>query len=117
MCTTCGETPEAHSYYYAHHDMQLTIQIRHLPADKHLDGENEGKLWMWSFCGKCKPSNGSLKCTKRVLVSTAARSLSFGKFLELGFSNHSSCDITSSCGHLFYKDYIHFFGYMLYQFL
>ncbi|KAL7616179.1 hypothetical protein Lser_V15G00486 [Lactuca serriola] len=110
MCTTCGETPEAHSYYYAHHDMQLTIQIRHLPADKHLDGENEGKLWMWSFCGKCKPSNGSLKCTKRVLVSTAARSLSFGKFLELGFSNHSSCDITSSCGHLFYKDYIHFFG-------
>ncbi|KAI3736800.1 hypothetical protein L2E82_26787 [Cichorium intybus] len=109
-CTTCGEPPEAHSYYYAHQNMQLTIEVRHLPTDKHLSGENEGKVWMWSCCGKCNPFNGSLKCTKRVLVSTSACSLSFGKFLELGFSNHSSCDIKSSCGHLFYKDYFHFFG-------
>ncbi|KAI3513447.1 hypothetical protein L1887_20781 [Cichorium endivia] len=97
-CTTCGEPPEAHSYYYAHQNMQLTIEVRHLPTDKHLSGENEGKLWMWSCCGKCNPFNGSLKCTKRVLVSTSACSLSFGKFLELGFSNHSSCDIKCSCG-------------------
>lgn len=111
MCTTCGEQPEAHSYYYAHHNMQLTIQLRRLTANNQLGGENEGKMWMWSCCGKCKPEKGSsLKCTKRVLVSTFARSLSFGKFLELGFSNHSSCDIQSSCGHLFYKDYFHFFG-------
>ncbi|KAI3685241.1 hypothetical protein L6452_34479 [Arctium lappa] len=109
LCRTCDEPPEAHSYYYAHHDMQLTIQVRRLPMDKHLPGENEGKLWMWSSCGKCKPCNGSLKSTKRVLVSTAARSLSFGKFLELGFSNHS-CDIPSSCGHFFHRDYFHFFG-------
>ncbi|KAI3736748.1 hypothetical protein L2E82_26733 [Cichorium intybus] len=92
--------------------MQLTIEVRHLPTDKHLSGENEGKLWMWSCCGKCNPFNGSLKCTKRVLVSTSACSLSFGKFLELGFSNHSSCDIKSSCGHLFYKDYFHFFRHI-----
>ncbi|XP_071711839.1 putative 1-phosphatidylinositol-3-phosphate 5-kinase FAB1D [Rutidosis leptorrhynchoides] len=110
-CGTCNELPEAHLHYYAHHNKQLTIQVKRLPSDKHLSGQNEGKLWMWSCCGQCKVSNGSLKSTKRVLVSVAARGLSFGKFLELGFSNHSSWDeVPSSCGHSFYKDYLHFFG-------
>ncbi|KAD4586336.1 hypothetical protein E3N88_23937 [Mikania micrantha] len=109
-CATCNELPEAHLHYYAHHDKQLTIQVKRLPLDKHLAGESEGKLWMWSCCGQCKPFNGSLKSTKRVLVSIAARGLSFGKFLELGFSNHSSWEIPSTCGHSYYKDYLHFFG-------
>ncbi|KAK9069464.1 hypothetical protein SSX86_011368 [Deinandra increscens subsp. villosa] len=109
-CGTCNELPEAHLHYYAHHDKQLTIQVKRLPSDKHLAGEDEGKLWMWSCCGQCKPFNGSLKSTKRVLVSIAARGLSFGKFLELGFSNHSSWEIPSTCGHSYYKDYLHFFG-------
>ncbi|KAI3784276.1 hypothetical protein L1987_43372 [Smallanthus sonchifolius] len=109
-CGTCNELPEAHLHYYAHHDKQLTIQVKRLPSDKHLAGEIEGKLWMWSCCGQCKPFNGSLKSTKRVLVSIAARGLSFGKFLELGFSNHSSWEIPSTCGHSYYKDYLHFFG-------
>ncbi|KAI3767584.1 hypothetical protein L2E82_17821 [Cichorium intybus] len=110
LCGTCNELPEAHLSYYAHHNKQLTIQVKRLPSDKHLPGENEGKLWMWSCCGQCKPANGSLKSTKRVLVSIAARGLSFGKFLELGFSNHSSWEIPSTCGHSFYGDYFHFFG-------
>lgn len=109
-CGTCNELPEAHLHYYAHHNKQLTIQVKRLPVDKHLPGENEGKLWMWSCCGQCKPCNGSLKSTKRVLVSVSARGLSFGKFLELGFSNNSSWEIPSSCGHSFYRDYLHFFG-------
>lgn len=111
LCGTCNELPEAHLSYYAHHNKQLTIQVKRLPADKHLPGESEGKLWMWSCCGQCKPTaNGSLRSTKRVLVSLAARGLSFGKFLELGFSNHSSWEIPSSCGHSFYAHYFHFFG-------
>ncbi|KAG8378364.1 hypothetical protein BUALT_Bualt08G0129800 [Buddleja alternifolia] len=106
-CKTCGEPPEAHFLFYAHHNKQLTIQVRHLPARKSLPGETEGKLWMWSRCGRCK---GSSKSTKRVLISTAARGLSFGKFLELSFSNHSSFNSLSSCGHSFHKDFLYFFG-------
>ncbi|CAA0827851.1 Putative 1-phosphatidylinositol-3-phosphate 5-kinase FAB1D [Striga hermonthica] len=109
-CKTCGEPPEAHFFYYAHHNKQLTIQVRHLPAKKSLPGENEGKLWMWSRCGRCKIHNGSSKSTKRVLISSAARGLSFGKFLELSFSNHSSFNSLSNCGHSFHKDFLYFFG-------
>ncbi|KAL8459581.1 hypothetical protein ACS0TY_036908 [Phlomoides rotata] len=108
LCKACGETPEVHYFYYAHQDKQLTVQVRHLPARKSLPGETEGKLWMWGRCGQCK--DGSSKSTKRVLISTAARGLSFGKFLELGFSNHSSFNSPSSCGHSFHKDFLYFFG-------
>ncbi|PIN19022.1 1-phosphatidylinositol-3-phosphate 5-kinase [Handroanthus impetiginosus] len=109
-CKTCGEPPKAHFFYYAHHNKQLSIQVRHLPARKSLPGETEGKLWMWSRCGRCKLQDGSSRSTKRVLISTAARGLSFGKFLELSFSNHSSFSSPSSCGHSFHKDFIYFFG-------
>ncbi|XP_073135555.1 putative 1-phosphatidylinositol-3-phosphate 5-kinase FAB1D [Henckelia pumila] len=110
QCKTCGEFPEAHFYYYAHHNKQLTIQVRRLPAERNLPGETEGKLWMWSRCGQCKLHDGSSKSTKRVLISSDARGLSFGKFLELSFSNQSSFCSLSSCGHSFDKDFIYFFG-------
>ncbi|XWS24864.1 hypothetical protein CRYUN_Cryun27aG0021600 [Craigia yunnanensis] len=108
QCAKCGELPEAHFYYYAYHNKQLTIQVKRLP--KHIRGEAEGKLWMWSRCGKCKTGNGISKCTKRVLISTAARGLSFGKFLELSFSEHSSSSGLSSCGHYLHRDFLYFFG-------
>ncbi|XVF63238.1 hypothetical protein PTKIN_Ptkin09bG0071600 [Pterospermum kingtungense] len=108
QCAICGELPEAHFYYYAHHNKQLTIQVKRLP--KHLPGEAEGKLWMWSRCGKCKIGNGASKCTKRVLISSAARCLSFGKFLELSFSDHSLSSGLSSCGHSLHRDFLYFFG-------
>ncbi|XP_057793489.1 putative 1-phosphatidylinositol-3-phosphate 5-kinase FAB1D isoform X2 [Salvia miltiorrhiza] len=110
QCKVCGEPPEAHFFYYAHHNKQLTIQVRRLPARKCLPGETEGKLWMWSRCGRCKLHDGSPKSTKRVLISTAARGLSFGKFLELSFSNHSSFSSPSCCGHSYHKDFLYFFG-------
>ncbi|XP_031247184.1 putative 1-phosphatidylinositol-3-phosphate 5-kinase FAB1D [Pistacia vera] len=110
QCITCGELPEAHFYYYAHHKKQLTIQVKRLPDRKRLPGEVEGKIWMWSRCGKCKTKNGVSKSTKRVLISTAACSLSFGKFLELCFSHHSSSDRASSCGHSLSRDFLYFFG-------
>ncbi|KAL2231930.1 UNVERIFIED_CONTAM: putative 1-phosphatidylinositol-3-phosphate 5-kinase FAB1D [Sesamum indicum] len=111
QCKTCSEPPEAHFFYYAHHNKQLTIQVRRLPASKSLPGETEGKLWMWSRCGRCKLYDGSSKSTKRILISSAARGFSFGKFLELSFSNHSSFSSPSSCGHSFHKDFLYFFGY------
>lgn len=110
QCPTCGELPEAHFYYYAHCNKQITIQVKQLPTKSCLPGEAEGKLWMWSRCGKCKPENGITQCTKRVLISTAARGLSFGKFLELSFSQLSSPSRVSSCGHFFHRDFLYFFG-------
>ncbi|XP_010530436.1 PREDICTED: putative 1-phosphatidylinositol-3-phosphate 5-kinase FAB1D [Tarenaya hassleriana] len=110
QCNTCEELPEAHVYYYAHHSKQLTIQIKRLPSERSLPGEAKGQLWMWSRCCKCKTKDGIPNSTKRVLISTAARSLSFGKFLELSFSEQSLLSRTSSCGHSFERDFLHFFG-------
>ncbi|GLU06835.1 hypothetical protein SLE2022_238250 [Rubroshorea leprosula] len=110
QCGTCGELPDAHFYYYAHHNKQLTIQVKWLPNEKQLPGEADGKLWMWSCCGKCKTGNGISKSTKRVLISTATRGLSFGKFLELGFSDHSLSGRLASCGHSVLRDFLYFFG-------
>lgn len=110
QCRTCGETPEAHLYYYAHQNKQLTIQIKRISVPKCLPGEAKGKIWMWSRCGKCKTKNGTRKSTKRVLISTAARSLSFGKFLELSFTQQTFLNRLCSCGHSLDKDFLHFFG-------
>lgn len=110
QCTTCGELPEAHFYYYAHHHKQLTIQVKRLPEGKHLPGEAEGKLWMWSRCTKSAPGTGIPKSTKRVLISTAARNLSFGKFLELNFSHSSAFSGLSICGNS-PGNFLYFFGY------
>uniref|UniRef100_A0A1J3GUN0 1-phosphatidylinositol-3-phosphate 5-kinase n=1 Tax=Noccaea caerulescens TaxID=107243 RepID=A0A1J3GUN0_NOCCA len=109
-CQTCEEFPEAHFYYYAHHNKQLTIQIKRLPLTKCLPGEAKGKIWMWSRCGKCKKKSGNRRSTKRVLISTAARSLSFGKFLELSFTQQTFLNRLCSCGHSFDRDFLHFFG-------
>ncbi|PHU19672.1 putative 1-phosphatidylinositol-3-phosphate 5-kinase FAB1D [Capsicum chinense] len=109
-CKTCGESPEAHIFHYTHHNKLLTIQVRCLPMDKGLRGEHEGKLWMWSRCCKCKSQDGRSLSTKRVLISTGSRGFSFGKFLELSFSNSSFFSGLSACGHSFDKDFLYFFG-------
>lgn len=108
LCMTCDEPPESHFYYYAHHNRQLTIQVKRL-VGKCLPGEAEGKLWMWSRCSKCKSGNGSLKSSKRVLISIATRGLSFGKFLEISFSP-SPLLKASRCGHSLNGDFLYFFG-------
>lgn len=107
-CKECREPREAHFYYYAHHSKQLTIRVKQLGKEPPLPGKSEGRLWMWSRCGKCEPSQKVE--TKRVLISSAARGLSFGKFLELSLSSHSSFNRLSSCGHSFQKDFLYFFG-------
>lgn len=109
-CKMCGESPEAHIFHYVHHNKLLTIQVRCLPMDKGLRGEHEGKLWMWSRCCKSKSQNGGSLSTKRVLISAGSRGFSFGKFLELSFSNSSFFSGMSACGHSFDKDFLYFFG-------
>ncbi|KAL8172546.1 hypothetical protein V2J09_024350 [Rumex salicifolius] len=109
-CKACGLPPDAHFYYYAHHNKQLTIRVKQI-LDGSLLGGSERKLWMWSRCGKCKPEKeGNKNTTKRILISEAANGLSFGKFLELSFSNHSSFNRLSNCGHSLHKDFLYFFG-------
>ncbi|KAK1403650.1 1-phosphatidylinositol-3-phosphate 5-kinase [Heracleum sosnowskyi] len=110
LCSLCSGSPEAHIYYYAHHSRQLTIHVRRFTTQKHLPGEPDGKIWMWSCCGNCKPQNGKTQYTKRVLMSATAHGLSFGKFLELSLANRLSSSRISICGHQLHTDFLYFFG-------
>ncbi|XP_071727036.1 putative 1-phosphatidylinositol-3-phosphate 5-kinase FAB1D [Rutidosis leptorrhynchoides] len=110
-CGSCNEGPETHLYCYRHHNKEITIQVKSLHPEMLLPGQDEGNLWMWTGCDQCV--TGSLKFSKRVSLSDTARSLSFGKFLELGFSNQSSWQVPLSgsgvCDHS--SNYlVYFFG-------
>ncbi|KAG0494356.1 hypothetical protein HPP92_005350 [Vanilla planifolia] len=108
-CSSCGEPPEAHIYCYTHQNGNLTVLVKQLPSS--LSGEAEGKIWMWSRCLKCEHEKGIPRSTTRVVMSSAARSLSFGKFLELSFTSHSAASrLCSECGHSLHRDCLRFFG-------
>uniref|UniRef100_A0A0D3H4I9 PIPK domain-containing protein n=1 Tax=Oryza barthii TaxID=65489 RepID=A0A0D3H4I9_9ORYZ len=104
-CLSCGEPPDAHMYSYTHHNDTLTVLVKSLPLDVTLSGKDQGRIWMWTRCLRC---NG--KPTQRVIISSSARNLSFGKFLELSFSAHSAAKKLSTCGHLLHRDCLRFFG-------
>ncbi|KQK10843.1 putative 1-phosphatidylinositol-3-phosphate 5-kinase FAB1D isoform X1 [Brachypodium distachyon] len=104
-CLSCGEPPEAHMYSHTHHDGTLTVFVKSLPSEATLSGEGQGRIWMWTRCLRCGG-----KPTQRVIISSSARNLSFGKFLELSFSTHSSAKKLSTCGHLLHRDCLRFFG-------
>ncbi|CAO2210060.1 unnamed protein product [Urochloa humidicola] len=108
-CSSCGEPPEAHMYSYTHRNGNLTVLVKRLPK-YHLPGESEGKIWMWTRCLKCEHESGISRSSRRVLMSTEAHYLSFGKFLELSFSSHSTARRLSVCGHCLNKDCLRFFG-------
>ncbi|PKA57101.1 Putative 1-phosphatidylinositol-3-phosphate 5-kinase FAB1D [Apostasia shenzhenica] len=110
-CSSCGEPPESHIYCYTHQNGNLTVLVRQLLSESSLSGAADGKIWMWSRCLKCVHENGIPRSTKRVVMSTAARSLSFGKFLELSFTSHSAASrLSSECGHSLHRDCLRFFG-------
>lgn len=44
-------------------------------------------------------------------MSDAAWGLSFGKFLELSFSNNAAASRVASCGHFLHRDCLRFYGY------
>ncbi|TVU36332.1 hypothetical protein EJB05_18264 [Eragrostis curvula] len=106
LCLSCGEPPESHMYSYTHHNGTLTVLVKRLPLESSLSGRGQGRIWMWTRCLKC-----NAKPTQRVIISSSARNLSFGKFLELSFSTHSSAKKLSTCGHLLHRDCLRFFGF------
>ncbi|KAK9697410.1 hypothetical protein RND81_08G036000 [Saponaria officinalis] len=108
-CRSCEMPSEAHIHCYTHQQGSLIISVRKL-ADFLLPGEREGKIWMWHRCLRCPRVNGFPPATKRVAMSDAAWGLSFGKFLELSFSNHAAASRVASCGHSLHKDCLRFYG-------
>ncbi|XP_010323385.1 1-phosphatidylinositol-3-phosphate 5-kinase FAB1B [Solanum lycopersicum] len=109
-CPSCEMPPEAHVRCYTHRQGSLTISVKKLP-ECILPGEQEGKIWMWHRCLRCPRDNGFPPPTRRVVMSNAAWGLSFGKFLELSFSNHAAASRVASCGHLLHRDCLRFYGF------
>lgn len=109
-CSSCGERSEAHMYRFTHQNGNLTATVRLLPKESVLPGEAEGKIWMWTRCLKCDHDTRGPKASRRVVMSSVARGLSFGKFLDLSFADHSAANRLSRCGHLLHRDCLRFFG-------
>ncbi|XP_073048299.1 1-phosphatidylinositol-3-phosphate 5-kinase FAB1B-like [Primulina eburnea] len=109
-CSSCEMPAEAHVQCYTHLQGTLTISVKKLP-ELLLRGEKEGKIWMWHRCLKCPRTNGFPPATRRVVMSDAAWGLSFGKFLELSFSNHAAASRVASCGHSLHRDCLRFYGF------
>ncbi|KAK8959982.1 putative 1-phosphatidylinositol-3-phosphate 5-kinase FAB1C [Platanthera guangdongensis] len=109
-CRLCNEPVEVHIHCYTHQQGSLTISVRRLTSMK-LPGERDGRIWMWHRCLKCQPKDGIPPSTHRVVLSDAAWGLSFGKFLELSFSNHATANRLASCGHSLQKDCLRFYGF------
>ncbi|RVW77057.1 1-phosphatidylinositol-3-phosphate 5-kinase FAB1A [Vitis vinifera] len=108
-CRSCDMPSEAHVHCYTHRQGSLTISVKKLQGIA-LPGEREGKIWMWHRCLLCPRTNGFPPATRRVVMSDAAWGLSFGKFLELSFSNHAAASRVASCGHSLHRDCLRFYG-------
>ncbi|KAL5850743.1 hypothetical protein ACOSQ3_008792 [Xanthoceras sorbifolium] len=109
-CPSCDMPSEAHVHCYTHRQGSLTISVKKL-LEIPLRGEREGKIWMWHRCLRCPRTNGFPPATRRVVMSDAAWGLSFGKFLELSFSNHAAASRVASCGHSLHRDCLRFYGF------
>ncbi|KAF8401165.1 hypothetical protein HHK36_014469 [Tetracentron sinense] len=109
-CRSCEMPSEAHVHCYTHRQGSLTISVKKLPEFL-LPGEREGKIWMWHRCLRCPRTHGFPPTTQRVVMSDAAWGLSFGKFLELSFSNHAAASRVASCGHSLHRDCLRFYGF------
>lgn len=96
---------------YTHQQGSLSIIVKRLPSMK-LPGERDGKIWMWHRCLKCALIDGVPPATRRVVMSDAAWGLSFGKFLELSFSNHATANRVASCGHSLQRDCLRYYGFV-----
>ncbi|XP_071741165.1 putative 1-phosphatidylinositol-3-phosphate 5-kinase FAB1C [Rutidosis leptorrhynchoides] len=108
-CRSCDKPAETHVICYTHPQGNLTINVKRLPS-LNLPGEKDGKIWMWHRCLRCAPVNGVPPATRRVVMSDAAWGLSFGKFLELSFSNHATANRIAGCGHSLQRDCLRFYG-------
>ncbi|OIW04546.1 hypothetical protein TanjilG_13928 [Lupinus angustifolius] len=109
-CHSCEMPSEAHVHCYTHRQGTLTISVKKIPEIL-LPGERDGKIWMWHRCLRCPRINGFPPATQRIVMSDAAWGLSFGKFLELSFSNHAAASRVASCGHSLHRDCLRFYGF------
>ncbi|OVA14539.1 FYVE zinc finger [Macleaya cordata] len=109
-CRSCKEPTDAHVLCYTHQQGNLTINVKRLPS-LDLPGERDGKIWMWHRCLKCAHKDGVPPATRRVIMSDAAWGLSFGKFLELSFSNHATANRVANCGHSLQRDCLRYYGF------
>lgn len=100
---------EAHVLCYTHQQGNLTVNVKQVPSIK-LPGEQDGKIWMWHRCLKCALVDGVPPATPRVVMSDAAWGLSFGKFLELSFSNYATANRVATCGHSLQRDCLRYYG-------
>jgi 1-phosphatidylinositol-3-phosphate 5-kinase len=96
-------------YSYTHRNENLIVLVRHLLPKYCLPGESEGKIWMWTRCLRCERESGVPRSSRRVIMSAEAHYLSFGKFLELSFSSHSTARRLPICGHSLNTDCLRFF--------
>ncbi|KAL5583369.1 hypothetical protein UlMin_015811 [Ulmus minor] len=110
QCQSCEMPSEAHVHCYTHRQGTLTISVKKLPQII-LQGEKEGKIWMWHRCLRCPRTDGFPPPTRRIVMSNAAWGLSFGKFLELSFSNHAAASRVATCGHSLHRDCLRFYGF------
>ncbi|KAL8549602.1 hypothetical protein ACS0TY_008446 [Phlomoides rotata] len=109
-CRSCNKSTEAHAVCYTHQSGNLMISVRRLPSFR-LHGERDGKIWMWHRCLRCTHIEGVPPATPRVVMSDSAWGLSFGKFLELSFSNHATGNRVATCGHSLQRDCLRFYGF------
>ncbi|KAF1869133.1 hypothetical protein Lal_00048414 [Lupinus albus] len=109
-CHSCEMPPEAHVHCYTHRQGTLTICVMKI-TEILLPGERDGKIWMWHRCLRCPRINGFPPATQRIVMSDAAWGLSFGKFLELSFSNHAAASRVACCGHSLHRDCLRFYGF------
>ncbi|RZC61333.1 hypothetical protein C5167_023081 [Papaver somniferum] len=109
-CWSCKEPKYSHVLCYTHQQGNLTINVKRLPS-LNLPGERDGKIWMWHRCLRCAQKDGVPPATRRVVMSDAAWGLSFGKFLELSFSNHATANRVANCGHSLQRDCLRFYGF------
>lgn len=108
-CRSCKEPAEAHVLCYTHQQGNLTVNVKRILSLK-LSGAQDGKIWMWHRCLKCAQVNGVPPAAPRVVMSDAAWGLSFGKFLELSFSNHATANRVATCGHSLQRDCLRYYG-------
>ncbi|XP_024401237.1 1-phosphatidylinositol-3-phosphate 5-kinase FAB1A isoform X2 [Physcomitrium patens] len=108
-CGSCEEPLDSHVHCYTHRQGSLTISVQRL-RDFELPGEKDGRIWMWHRCLRCPRTDGVPPATRRLVMSDAAWGLSFGKFLELSFSNHAAASRAAACGHSLHRDCLRFYG-------
>ncbi|XP_031491774.1 putative 1-phosphatidylinositol-3-phosphate 5-kinase FAB1C [Nymphaea colorata] len=109
-CMSCSQPAEAHVRRYIHEQGSVSMYVKCIPS-LNLPGKPEGKIWMWHRCLKCARKDGVSEAKNRVIMSDAAWGLSFGKFLELSFSDNATAKRVASCSHSLQRDCLHYYGY------